>query len=133
MRALTPAPESRPRLNPFAFPTDTTSRFFLLLVFVAAADIAYWHGVALQLGGRITEFGDCLQGWPASNSDIREPQRLALAMGCGQLLARSELPWLGFGLVLLASVTFAVYWLFPVWKRRRLGLKTFPEEKFADI
>lgn len=133
MRALAAASESRPRLNPFAFPSDTTSRFFLLLVFVAAADIAYWHGIALQLGGTITEFGDCLQGWPASISDVQQAERLAHAIACMQLLAKSELPWLGLGLVLLGLVTFALYRLHPVWIRKRLGLTTFPEKNRADI
>jgi Zn-dependent protease with chaperone function len=125
--------EVQPRLNPFAFPPDTTSRFFLLLVFVTAADILYWHGIASQLGGTITELDRCLYGHPAFGPDMLDPSQLALLTRCAQLLSTREAPWLAVGVALLACATLALYWMYPVWLRWRFGLTTFPEEELPDV
>ena len=43
------SPPDRPsfRLNPFAFPSDTTSRFMLLLLFAIAASVLIWSSMAV--------------------------------------------------------------------------------------
>ena len=109
----------RLRLNPFAFPSDTTLRFILLFVFVVAADIRRWHGVAVvgfDLGRRLDE---CLGGTPLVGAALSD---LAKMQGCYGLLLPYEMAAIGAGLLLLAAVTGAIYWYYPVWEVRRLRL-----------
>ena len=47
-RAESP-PLAPPRLNPFALPSDTTSRFFLLIVAVLAANVFAYNLLAYEL------------------------------------------------------------------------------------
>ena len=46
MSAGTAAPERRPRLNPFAFPSDTAFRFGLLITAVVGANLYVWEWIA---------------------------------------------------------------------------------------
>ena len=43
MSAGAAAPEHRPRLNPFAFPSDTAFRFGLLVAAVLGANLYVWQ------------------------------------------------------------------------------------------
>ena len=55
MSAGAAAPERRPRLNPFAFPSDTAFRFGLLVTAVIGANLYVWEWIA-------TEFADKHEG-----------------------------------------------------------------------
>ena len=46
MSAGAAAPEHRPRLNPFAFPSDTAFRFGLLVAAVIGANLYVWQWIA---------------------------------------------------------------------------------------
>ena len=46
MSAGAAAPERRPRLNPFAFPSDTAFRFGLLVAAVLGANLYVWQWIA---------------------------------------------------------------------------------------
>jgi hypothetical protein len=64
MLASSIASRGKPRLNPFAFASDTSLRFILLLVFVTAADIRRWIVLAatdFDFGHKLSE---CLDGAP---------------------------------------------------------------------
>jgi Zn-dependent protease with chaperone function len=108
------------RFNPFAFPSDTNLRFILLFVFVIAADIRRWHGLAvisLDLGQKVQE---CLGGAPLIGRALLDPLKM---QGCyGPLMLSYEIPAIGIGLLLLAAVTAVIYWWYPSWEIRRLRL-----------
>src|SRR5258705_9420460 len=103
MSALPVEAHRRPRLNPFAFASDTAVRFILLFVFVIAADIQRWHGVAVSgfdLGTRLKE---CLDGAPLISAAALLD--LAKMQECSSLLPSYEIPVILAGLLLLAAVT----------------------------
>jgi hypothetical protein len=120
MSALPVEAHGRPLLNPFAFASDTTLRFVLLFVFVVAAAIQRWHGVAasgFDLGARLKE---CLDGAPLISATALLDT--AKAHKCYALSSSYEIPVIVAGLVLLAAVTGAIYWCYPIWIVRRRGL-----------
>src|SRR5258708_7096540 len=106
MSVLLVEAHGRPRLNPFAFSSGTTVRFIILFVFVIAADIQRWHGVAIsgfKLGARVKE---CLGGAPLAGAAVLLDR--AKMQECYGLLASYEIPVIGAGLLLLAAVTGAI-------------------------
>ena len=52
MSAAAAAPERRPRLNPFAFPSDTAFRFGLLVAAVVGANLYVWQWIASNVPER---------------------------------------------------------------------------------
>ena len=45
-----PQPERQPRLNPFAFPSDTTFRFVLLVGAVLGTTLYVWNWIYFAVG-----------------------------------------------------------------------------------
>ena len=58
-----PQPERRPRLNPFAFPSDTTFRFALLVTAVLGATLYVWNWIYAAVADprALDRAGGCLQ------------------------------------------------------------------------
>ena len=54
MSAGAAAPERRPRLNPFAFPSDTAFRFGLLITAVIGANLYVWEWIATVFADKPT-------------------------------------------------------------------------------
>jgi Zn-dependent protease with chaperone function len=113
----------QPRLDPFAFASDTTLRFIFLFAFVIAAVIWRWHGIAVNsfdLGSRVQE---CLGG--ATLIGLAALSDLAKAQECYGRSLSYAIPMIVTGLLLLTAVTGAIYWFYPVWIVRRRGLTRF--------
>lgn len=132
VRATSDDTQRPARLNPFAFPSDTTSRFFLLIVFVVAADVVYWNGIADQLGG-IKTLDRCLNGRPFFGVSWVEEGTAGYLMRCVQDMAAHQAPWLALGLGLLIPGTLGVFWSHPIWLRWRLRLEILPGSEVPDL
>jgi hypothetical protein len=122
------------RLNPFAFPTNTTTRFWLLIIAVICAslfisDVLYF---ALPVNRDATRLAlshcdtSAIQQISASPDSF---DSFTVAATIGQCMAeqnRQEAFWDLLGVVLLFSVAMLFYWIWPLLRIRRQRLKPFP-------
>ena len=122
----------RPRLNPFAFPSDTDLRFILLIVCVLGAclwtyDSALWQNqrdfvrhINAELNCAKSNHLTDLFGRAASGNDTAVARYDAAHQAyvqCLAPLALSEVVRMLSGLVLLLSVAGVMYLAYPSWKR----------------
>jgi Zn-dependent protease with chaperone function len=149
MRGAPPSDRPSFRLNPFAFPSDTTSRFALLLLFAIAASVLIWSsmamlGLSLQAG-----FANCSPNINATVNTLRE--QLAIAMEhlqqgtaipqppavdtaqCYRPLNRRILPAMAIGAGLLASFTLGIWWLHPHWLAWRMKLSRLQKDEAPEL
>ncbi|HSO01075.1 MAG TPA: M56 family metallopeptidase, partial [Gaiellaceae bacterium] len=108
--------ERRPRLNPFAFPSDTVFRFGLLVVAVLGANLYVWQWIASTT--RSTD--EHLQGTRACLAVVAQgPDAFS---GCVSDLYRYQVSWMVGGTIALALASSAILLAYPVWiaRRRRL-------------
>jgi Zn-dependent protease with chaperone function len=106
-----------PRPNPFAFPSDTTFRFALLVAAVFGATLYVWDWIWIVVGSNKVAVAraalDCLdlnqQGLSASST----------FNGCVKGVYRDSTWWMlgGVGLVLLVAAVLLLVW--PIVKERR--------------
>jgi hypothetical protein len=131
MRVNTATGATEARANPFAFPSDTTTRFLLLLVFAAATDSAIWSSIGGTVLGAPSSFTTCTQGWVGLAPSIVDPVQAARAHACNQARIDQYLPGLVAaqvgGAALLALSTIALWWLHPRWLDWRMGLSPLVE------
>jgi Zn-dependent protease with chaperone function len=109
-------PERRPRLNPFAFPSDTTFRFGLLIAAVLGANLYVWQWIA------ITSRTDDAQHIAATRACLA----LAGTDGftpCVNALYRYQVGWMLSGTVALLVVAAALTLAAPLWITRRRKLR----------
>src|SRR5215469_10953523 len=85
------------RPNPFAFPSDTSSRFLLLLIFAIATDSIVWGGVAGAVSGIPPIFSACFHGWSGLGAAVYNQEHLAEIHTCQTDLYNRYLP-AGIGL-----------------------------------
>jgi Zn-dependent protease with chaperone function len=137
------------RLNPFAFPSDTTSRFTLLLLFAIAASVLIWSsmamlGLSLQAG-----FANCSPDMNATVNTLREQLAIALehlqqgiaipqppavdTAQCYRPLNRRILPAMAIGAGLLASFTLGIWWLHPRWLAWRMKLSRLEKDEAPEL
>ena len=97
MSAGAAAPERRPRLNPFAFPSDTAFRFGLLVTAVLGANLYVWQWIATvsrsadeHIDGRPRLLGGLAAARPLTCSIHRRDRRVL-----GLRLAALPLPGRG--------------------------------------
>ena len=102
-------------LDPFAFPSDTTVRFFLLIVSVLGASAVIYLFIFSDgapwghLGPAIFSLRDCLEPtYPARDSAECIAQRFPLVM-----------PWILASILALFGMAGAIYWTYSSWKIRR--------------
>jgi hypothetical protein len=93
----------RPRLNPFAFPSDTDSRFALLVVSVLGASLLIYAAL----------YNSLLANTALSQS--------------------SQFTWVIGGVVLLLVMAGVIYWFFPVWKIWRDKLEPLDARDAPEI
>src|SRR5512135_1048388 len=92
-----------PRLNPFAFPSDTDFHFVLLIVSV--------------LGSSLLVYSALYNSLPANTAPILS----------------SQTTWVMSGVVLLLVVAAVIYWVFPMWKIWRDKLEPLDAEDAPEI
>jgi len=120
------APERRPRLNPFAFPSDTAFRFGLLVAAVLGANLYVWQWIAST--SRSTEehlagTRECLAFSPANATNLQQLTALSDAFSeCTSQLYRYQVWWMlsGTAALLLAAAVIMVATPFWITRRRKL-------------
>jgi Zn-dependent protease with chaperone function len=110
-----PQPERRPRLSPFAFPSDTAFRFGLLVAAVLGANLYVWQWISLVAqddGEHVSDIQACLS---LLGTDAFAP--------CTNELYRFQVGWMlggTAGLLLAAAVLMLAT---PLWITRRRKLR----------
>jgi len=143
---LQPEPQpagGRPRLNPFAFPSDTDFRFILLIVSVLGASLFiysavffsipitshYWLSVQLR----------CLEIRPPAPTDLQsfaDPAFIAARVAFEQCRApaeRANALWIVGCVALLLIVAGLIYWTFPERQIRRDKLVPLSAEDAPEV
>jgi len=111
------APEPRrPRLNPFAFPSDTAFRFGLLVVAVLGANLYVWQWIA----STTRSADEHTQGALACLDLV--PQGTDAFSRCVSELYRYQVSWMLGGTAALAVASTLVLLAFPWWIARRRKL-----------
>lgn len=113
----TPQHERRPRLSPFAFPSDTTFRFGLLIAAVLGANLYVWQWIAStsrspeeHLSGTRACLDVATQGSDAFSS-------------CVSQLYRYQVSWMLGGTAGLLAAAIALLLAAPLWITRRRRLR----------
>jgi hypothetical protein len=135
-----------PRLNPFAFPSDTDFRFVLLLVTVMSACLVLYNGIYLDFGGGgkvlIETVKKCAPLAPQYTAeDLTNPladpsekvRQNEIFQRCSAGQARTNALWMIGGVVLMLGVTAGLYWAYPPWKIRRDRLLPVPAEDLPEL
>jgi Zn-dependent protease with chaperone function len=110
--------ERRPRLSPFAFPSDTAFRFGLLVAAVLGANLYVWQWIAITTR--------------TTGEHVREVQACLALLGtdafsdCTSQLYRYQVGWMLWGTVGMLAAAAALMLATPLWvaHRRRLRLLT---------
>lgn len=128
----------RPRLNPFAFPSDTTFRFVLLVVAVLGTTLYIWNWIYLAVGEHGARYKRlataCLEQSPPGSTNLDDfTSGSGELSACLQELNRPTAWWMlgGAGLVLVVAVVLTL--LQPWWKRRRLRLRPLTEADAPEV
>lgn len=136
------APE---RLNPFAFPSDTTFRFVLLVVAVLGASFYIWNGVYFTFADNIRDvrtYERCLEesrlGVDAvaqtAAGDLDAGARASAAFqDCIAPVERAKAAWILGGTALVMALTVLLYLVFPAWKVRRAGLRPLTADDAPEV
>jgi Zn-dependent protease with chaperone function len=125
MTAAAPT-ERRPRLNPFAFPSDTTFRFGLLVAAVVGANLYVWQWIASATRGREHVEGvlECLALSPSSAASLEQLTASSKAYSdCVAQLYRYQVWWMLGGTAALLLVAAAIMLAMPLWITRRRRLR----------
>ena len=124
MSAGAAAPERRPRLNPFAFPSDTAFRFGLLVAAVLGANLYVWQWIA----STTRSTGRAHRGRPRVPrlfADQRHEPRAARTQltdrfsACTSQLYRYQVWWMLGGTAALLLAAAAIMVATPLWITRR--------------
>jgi len=128
-----PAPRqpSRPRLNPFVFPPDTTFRFALLFVAVIGANLYVWNWLWIAFGANqrevVADYATCTSIRPALDIRGVDPATYSTASDlftrCVNEVNRPLAWWMIGGTLLLLAVAGVILLLIPLWIARRRHLR----------
>ena len=141
MSASATTEPSRPRLNPFVFPPDTTFRFALLVVAVLGANLYVWNWLWVAFGADQSEvrsgYAVCERIRPALDITGIPPETYAAATSafseCIEDVNRPLLWWMVGGTVLLLAVAAAIALLLPLWIARRRRLRPLRREEAPAV
>src|SRR5947209_8574513 len=134
-----------PRLNPFAFPSDTDSSFVLLIISVLGSGIVFFNNLAFYLPflhPQVVAFAQCaLPALRVKQSDYPDfytyVDALEAAVATYDRCSSSFLFVLSAlsigGIALLLAVAAGIYWFFPMWKLRRSKLVPLSSEDAPEV
>lgn len=131
-----------PRLNPFALPTDTTSRFALLMVAVVSASLFAYMLLSFTFPStleRLARSRQCIESitlppLPPTVSEIDRALMLGEArQDCRAPVLRWEAMIVGIGVGALLLVALGLYALVPTWKIRRRRLVPLEKEDAPEL
>ncbi len=134
-----------PRLNPFAFPSDTDFRFVLLIVSVLGSSLFIFQALAVIapfLQQQVQASLRCDVAFQAINPtnyvDIFAYRDALLAaqnvyIQCNASYLRLLSAWLIVGVTLVLVVAVVLYWIFPSWKLWRDKLVPLSSEDAPEV
>jgi Zn-dependent protease with chaperone function len=127
-----------PRLNPFAFPSDTSFRFALLIVFVVCGSLSLYgelRSVFYSDRPLETDVFALLR-----NLNIHDFSALPNAFNALEDLARRGQPflrdvarWKIIGVVLTLTLATVIYWFMPAWQIRHMRLRPLSPQDVPDV
>lgn len=131
------APAPNPRLNPFAFPSDTTFRFVLLTVAVLTTSLFIFNWLYLWRYGDESPVPRCRQlaseAVPQARSVEEKAAELKVVARCLAPWDRRLSAWMYGGTAAVATAAVAIYLLTPAWKRRRRRLRPLTAEDAPGV
>ena len=153
MSTETASAPQKPRLNPFAFPSDTDFRFVLLIVTVLGASIFYfmvwirndvsfisqrWLNGLTACGNKVygQSFDQFLNQVADSGIDPKTDSEKALMdqyFACTLPFELEFALWVSGGVVLLIGVAIVLFWVYPMWKIRRNHLLPITAEDAPEV
>ncbi|WCM53272.1 sel1 repeat family protein [Pseudomonas sp. WJP1] len=136
-------PANRKRLNPFPFPSDTTLRFILLVVFIVCGSARIWGGLSEATDPAIDE---CVRAVSTGVSELPalsrgDPDQIAttvwnelipLHASCAARLRPGAFWKLG-GMALVVLLAVILYHLYPAWKVRNGRLERFSSTELPEM
>jgi Zn-dependent protease with chaperone function len=127
MSAGVPEPERRPRLNPFAFPSDTAFRFGLLVAAVFGANLYVWQWIASTSRSPAEHTAgalECLALSPSNSTSLDQFTSATSAYSdCVSKLYRYQVWWMLGGTAALVVAATALMLAAPLWITRRRRLR----------
>jgi Zn-dependent protease with chaperone function len=129
MDALPAVTPRRPRLNPFAFPSDTSLRFFILILFLLAASIQCWASIAFTFRPWQPPVGQ--NAVPGPNGELHNSP--GAWYGAGQEIAPFYLEMMLLGVAALFLSTYSIYRCYPLLTVRRLRLTRFTSSQAPEV
>ena len=139
------------RLNPFAFPSETSLRYALLIVFAVCGSLSLYgtlwgvfhpqeHRIIRECALAVSREGiDFIgqgrgPGQAASDDAMlhRAQDAARDAMKCFRTMA-SQLQWKAAGTALTLGLALAIYWLLPAWRIRRNQLQPLSAADAPDV
>ena len=128
MTAALEAPAGRARLDPFAFISDTSFRFALLLLVVGCADGRRWFGIATDLSD-LASLRTCMHGNAAWSDLLAQSDPLQ----CYRAILPTVLFFISLGLALLIATTTIIYVAYPRWQIWRLELEPLDPTEVPEL
>jgi Zn-dependent protease with chaperone function len=127
-----PAAERQPRLNPFAFPSDTTFRFVLLVLAVLGATLYVWQWIYFAAGvdgsDYLAKSRECTALAPPPGSRLDAYLGLDNSQAvCVRDLNRPMAWWMLGGVALVIVLAVALTMLQPWWQARKRRLQPLEE------
>jgi len=130
-----------PRLNPFAFPSDTDLRFLLLILTVLGASLFIYNWIGLQVHiQELLASASCeAHQTPKLEQALLALDNLAFQKAddvfrqCGIPYHRIETAYMIGGVVLVGAVAVVIYWLFPLWNLWRGKLLSLSTEDSPEL
>jgi Zn-dependent protease with chaperone function len=127
MSAGAAAPKRRPRLNPFAFPSDTAFRFGLLVAAVFGANLYVWQWIASTTRSteeHIAGTRACLAFSPINATNLDQLNALTDKFSsCTSQLYRYQVWWMLGGTAALLLAAAAIMVVTPLWITWRRKLR----------
>ncbi len=125
-----------PRLNPFAFPSDTDFRFVLLIFSVLGATSLIYNVLSTNsLSSQTTAALHC--NAPFQARTYRDIEAIFDAqqryIQCTAPYLHLLIAWLIGGIALVLIVAFVFYWIFPTWKLWREKLVPLSVEDAPEV
>jgi hypothetical protein len=107
-----------PRLNPFAFPSDTSIRFVLLIVFVICSSLSLYGALWWVFHSDSDQFSSAMNTWfdKFGILSLSNTQQMLDLARHAQPFWHDLAIWKISGAVLTLSLAIAIYWLMPTGK-----------------
>lgn len=135
-----------PRLNPFAFPSETSFRFALLMVSVIGVSLIIFNILYNNFSGN-WERDQALQAqcrefanarYPSSQTTwmfggTSEIEKIRVYNECIAPMDRSRAMWMMGGVIAVLGVAGLLYWVYPAWKIRRERLVPLDAEDAPEL